>query len=589
MKKYLPIATWLVALLIVAGALLFWEADFLWKVQERNLFLNTSMFFEERMVVPGGLLSWAGTFLTQFFIYPWLGTLLLCACWLLLMWLVKKAFALTNQWMPLALVPVGMLLLTIVNMGYWIYFLKLPGHLFVGTLGTMCVAALLWAFRCVPQRWGLQLVFIVITAILGYPLLGIYGLAATLLMGLYIWRMNAQPLWQKLAGSVLALAGAALVPQLCYDYVYYQTNLANIYYAELPLYFITEEYPDYYQPFYALALFFVLMALLRLDSIKGIKSIVAQVLVLGALTWSVYNYWYKDENFHHEVTMQRCIEQDDWQGVLEEAALQEDEPTRAIVMMRNLALSRLGRQGDEMYLYRYGAKRYEAPFDMRLMLCVGPLIYYHYGMINYSARLSTEMGVEFGWRVENLKLLAKSAILNKEESRTRKFLNLLKHTTFYGDWGKEVRQQEELKTIPHMMHYTNFLSGDNGDVERFLMNRLAESTYKDDTLFQEQALLASMWTKDSNQFWYHFNNYIELHPNSHIPRYIQEAAYLHGKLEGREGIDQMPFDESVKQSFESFMQTAQQYDHMEADVVREGMKAYCDTYYYDYYLGKNEE
>ena len=574
---------------MVAGALLFFEADLLWKLQERNLFLDTSLFFDEQMVVPGGLLSWAGSWLTQFFVYPWLGTLVLCACWWLLMWLVKKAFALTDLWMPLALVPVALLLLTIVDMGYWIYFLKLPGHVFVGTLGTIAVAALLWVFRALPQRWGLRLAFIAVTAFVGYPLyplLGIYGIAATLLMGLYIWRFD-QPLWQKVTGSLVALAGAALVPLLCYHYAYHETNLANIYYAELPLYFLQEEYHAYYLPYYGLALFFVLMVLVRFDSIKRFRRIATQVLVLGALAWAVFTYWYKDENFHHELRMQRCIEQNDWQGVVDEAARQEDEPTRAIVMMRNLALSRLGRQADEMYLYPNGSKRYEAPFDMRLMMCIGPMIYYHYGMINYSARLSTEMGVEFGWRVENLKLLAKCALLNQEEGRSRKYLNLLKHTTFYGDWAEEAPAMDELKTVARMMHYTNFLSGDNGYVERFLMNRLAESTSKDDALFQEQALLASLWTKDITQFWYHFRTYLELHPNARLPRYIQEAAYLYGKLEGRQMIDQMPIDQSVKQSFENFMAAAQHYNHMEADVVREGMKGFNDTYYFDYYLNRD--
>ena len=588
MRKYLPISIWLVALLIVAGALLFFETDLLWKLQEQNLFLDTPVFFKEQMVVPGGLLSWAGTWLTQLFFYPWLGTLVLCACWLLLMWLVKKAFALPKEWMPLALVPVGLLLLTIVDMGYWVYLLKLPGHVFVGTLGTMAVAALLWAFRSLPVFTGqiLQLVFIGVTAFVGYPLLGIYGIAATLLMGVVTWRQEAGDWRLKLAGSVLALAGAALVPLLCYHYVYHETNLANIYYAGLPLYFLQEEYHAYYLPYYGLALFFVLLVILRLDGIKRFRRITSQVLVLGALVWAVFNYWYKDENYHHELRMQRCIEQNDWQGVVTEAALQEDEPTRAIVMMRNLALSRLGRQAEEMYLYRNGSKRYEAPFNMRLMLCIGPMIYYHYGMLNYSARLSTEMGVEFGWRVQNLKLLAKSAILSKEEGRARKFLNLLKHTTFSGDWASPLATEttQELNTVARMMHYSNFLSGDNGYVEQFLMKRLAESTSKDDALFQEQTLLASLWTKDINQFWFHFNDYIHLHPNARIPRYIQEAAYLYGKLEGREAIDQMPIDQMVKQSFENFMQTAAQYNHMEADYVREGMKAYSDTYYYDYYL-----
>ena len=590
MKRFIPLTTWLVALLIIAGALLMFESDFLWKLQDQNLFLNTKLFFNEQMVVPGGLLSWMGTYLTQYFYYPWLGTVLLSLCWLLMMWFTKRAFKLSNQWSALTLVPVALLLLTIVDMGYWVYILKLPGHVFVGTLGTTAVAGLLWAFRALPHRFGLRLIFIVITAILGYPFLGIYGLGTTLLMGLFIWNLE-QPLWQKITGSVLALAGAAFVPQLCYHLVYYQTNLANIYYAALPLFFVTEEYHAYYLPYYGLALFFVLMVTgeglckhITLGKFQKWIVLGTQVLLVAGLAWGVSHFWYKDENFHHELKMQRCIEQNDWQGVVAEGAMQQDEPTRAIVMMRNLALSRLGRQANEMYLYKNGSKRYEAPFDMRLMLCVGPLMYYQYGMLNYCNRLSTEMGVEFGWRVSNLKLLAKCTILNKEDSEARKYLNLLKHTTFYADWAEKAREMEELKTVAHMMHYPNMLTSDGGNIEKFLMNRLAECTYADDSYFLEQTLLASLYTKDMGQFWYHFQDYSNLHPKDPMPRYFQEAAYLYGKLEGRPYIDQMPFDQSVKQSFESFMQAAERFDDTDVEYAREGLKAFCHTYYYDYYL-----
>ena len=590
MKRFIPLTTWLVALLIIAGALLMFESDYLWKLQDQNLFLNTKLFFNEQMVVPGGLLSWMGTYLTQYFYYPWLGTVLLSLCWLLMMWFIKRAFKLSNQWSALTLVPVALLLLTIVDMGYWVYILKLPGHVFVGTLGTTAVAGLLWAFRALPHRCGLRLIFIVITAILGYPFLGIYGLGTTLLMGLFIWNLE-QPLWQKITGSVLALAGAAIVPQLCYHLVYYQTNLANIYYAALPLFFVTEEYHAYYLPYYGLALFFVLMVTgeglckhITLGKFQKWIVLGTQVLLVAGLAWGVSHFWYKDENFHHELKMQRCIEQNDWQGVVAEGALQQDEPTRAIVMMRNLALSRLGRQANEMYLYKNGSKRYEAPFDMRLMLCVGPLMYYQYGMLNYCNRLSTEMGVEFGWRVSNLKLLAKCTILNKEDSEARKYLNLLKHTTFYADWAEKAREMEELKTVAHMMHYPNMLTSDGGNIEKFLMNRLAECTYADDSYFLEQTLLASLYTKDMGQFWYHFQDYSNLHPKDPMPRYFQEAAYLYGKLEGRPYIDQMPFDQSVKQSFESFMQAAERFDDTDVEYAREGLKAFCHTYYYDYYL-----
>ena len=575
---------------MVAVALLFLENDLLWKLQEQNLFLNTSMFFNEQMLVPGGLLSWASTYLTQFFFYPWLGTMVLCTCWLLLMWVVKRAFKVPGQWPALMLIPVALLLLTIVDMGYWVYMLKLPGHVFVGTLGAIAVAALLWAFRALPKRFGLRLAFIVITALAGYPLMGIYGLAATLLMGIYIWQLD-QPLWQKATGSLLALGGAVIVPLVCYRHVYYQTNLANIYYAELPLFFVTEEHHAYYLPYYGLALFFVLMALgailakvVRAEKLGTRGSLITQGVLVAVLAWGVAHWWYRDENFHHELKMQRCIEQNDWQGVLTEAALQEDEPTRAIVMMRNLALGRLGRQGDEMYLYKNGSKNYDTPIPMSLMLCAGPMIYYQYGMANYCTRLSTEMGVEFGWRATNLKYLAKCAILNKEESPACKYLGLLKHTTFFGDWANNAHQMDELKTVARMMHYSNVLSGDHGDVENFIMKRLAECNYKDDEMFQEQTLLASLWTKSAQQFWYHFSDYVSLHPKTHVPRHYQEAAYLFGNLEERQDIDRMPFDQSVKMSFDNFMKVAQRFDNMDVESCRKGLKAFSNTYYYDYYL-----
>ena len=66
MKKISFIAVWLLALAAIACALLVYENDLLWKVQEMNLFLNTPLYFKQQMVVSGGLLTYIGTFFTQF-------------------------------------------------------------------------------------------------------------------------------------------------------------------------------------------------------------------------------------------------------------------------------------------------------------------------------------------------------------------------------------------------------------------------------------------------------------------------------------------------------------------------------------------
>ena len=592
MKKFLYIVVWLVALVVITSALLLYEGHLLWKLQEMNLFLSTSMFLKEQMVVPGGLLTWTGMFFTQFFYWPWLGVLLLAAWWWLLMWIVKRAFRIPDLWAGLLLIPVAVLLMPFVTQGYWIYVLKLQGHCFMATIGTTAVAALLWLYRLLPSKYYLRTAFVFLTCALGYPLMGIYGLAAPLLMAVWSWRLREH----SLADTVVALLSAVAVPLFCYRFIYYQTNLANIYYAGLPLFYVTEEYHAYYVPYYLLALFFVVLALVPLKSAaKPLKPVIVQAVVLAAVAFGVFHFWFKDENFHRELAMQHHVEQLDWEGVLQEAARQQDEPTRAIVMMKNLALGRLGRQGSEMYLYKNGSKPYNAPWGMRTMLAVGPLVYYQYGILNYSVRLSTEMGVEFGWRTEHLKTLAKCAILNGEKAPARKYLGLLQHTLFFKDWADQnqrligdtaaIARHPEYGPVRLMMHYDNDLNADEGNVESFLMNQLASSTYAGNPLFTEQTLLASLWTRNAKQFWYHFYDYVNQHPDDGIPIYYQEAAYLFGYLEERPDLDSFPVSSGVKESFQHFMESASRYNDADIEVARRGLYPFFgQTYFYEYYV-----
>ena len=127
MKRFQSIALWLGALIVIAFALLYVEADLLWKVQQYSLFLNSSLFFKQQMVVSGGMLSYLGAFFTQFFYYPWMGVLLLFGWWLLLMWLTKRAFCIPDRWVVLTLIPLAILLINNMDLGYWIYNMKLRG------------------------------------------------------------------------------------------------------------------------------------------------------------------------------------------------------------------------------------------------------------------------------------------------------------------------------------------------------------------------------------------------------------------------------------------------------------------------------
>jgi len=609
------IATWLIALLLIAAALMLFESDFLWKTQELNLFLTTSDFFGRQMVVAGGFLTYLGTFFTQFLAIPWLGVLMLCGCWFLLMWLTRRTFRISHRWSVLMLIPVALILLTIVNMGYWVYLLKLRGHFFVTTLGITAVVALLWAFRSLPSRFYLRSAFIFLVVLAGYPLLGVYALAAAIVMGFWTWRLTTKG--ESIVNTLVAVLSVLALPLFYYQFVYHETNLVNIYWAELPLFRVLNEHHIYYLPYYLLLLFFIAMAVCYKEG-KAAKPFTAPAknevtkkrkwlpskggvgrgLLLLLIAYGVFHFWYKDENFHHELKMQRCIDRADWSGVMDEAARQQDEPTRAIVMMRNLALSRLGRQGSMMYQYRNGSKSAAAPFGISMMQVIGgTLMYYQYGLLNYCNRMCMEMGVEFDWRPEYIKYMAKCAILESDQQVARKYLGILRHTLFFDEWASQmeplvgnpqaIAQNAELEPITHMLHYQNQLTSDQGLIEQFIMRQLAYSSDASDPYFQEQALLATLWVKDPRAFWARFADYIQLHPGNEMPIHYQEAAYLFGTEEGR-NLSHVPFDQQVKDSYASFTQVASKYEDQDIEVVRNALYPIIgNTFYYDYYLMSN--
>ena len=604
MKKLQPIALWLVTLIAVATVLLFFEADLLWKVQQHNVFLHTSLFFQQMMTVPGGMLSYLATYCTQHFYYPWVGVILLCCWWLLLMWLTKQAFNIPVKWTVLTVIPVAILLVANMDMGYWVYFMKLPGYFYVATIGTTAVTALLWAFRSLPENKWMRPAFIALVAVVGYPLMGTYALAAIVLMAVLAWRLSS-PTASRLTASVVALLTIIAVPLLYYRFVYCATNQIDIYRTAIPVFAIADDYPDFYIPYYVLAVYFLLMAATYRNEWKEQNAkasvLTTYVLPLGALcviAASVYHFWYKDANFHHELRMQRCIDQADWEGVVKEGTKQDEEPTRAIVMMHNLALSRLGRQCDEMYSFRKGSKKSNSPLPVFMFNVAGRSMLYQYGAMNECHRVCMEEGVEYGWNVEQLKDLARCATFNKEPQAAMKFLDILRQTSYYGEWADHMEtllndstllaKDQETGPITHMMHYTDRLDAVEGYVEKSLMNALAQQD-ADDIYFQEQAVLAAMWTRDPSLFWPRFDHYVKLNGEENMPpRIFQEAAWLFANMEGQQGLDEWVLEPGVKESLNGFMRQLQQFSKTQNPNIRQSLYQYFgNTYYFEYFFLKN--
>ena len=111
------------------------NADTMFFMQDRGWWNSTQMFFDDCTRVPGGLLSWAGAFLTQFFYYPVVGILILIALWMLTFGLAKWSFKVPNEWSFLLFIPLTALLCSDIQLGYWVYVLKDIDYVFYHPLG----------------------------------------------------------------------------------------------------------------------------------------------------------------------------------------------------------------------------------------------------------------------------------------------------------------------------------------------------------------------------------------------------------------------------------------------------------------------
>lgn len=602
MRKHIKFITGTAVLMCFIAGMCFLlfknERDVLFRAQELNLFLPTRLYLDQLSIYPGGLLSWLGCWLTQHFYHPALGVTLLGILWFTISMLTCHLNRLNASWMGFSLVAPLLLLGIITQSGYWIYYQKLEGFLGMPTLGVLFALLATEVYRLIPERWGLRLLWMLVWAIAGYPLLGAYSFLGTLLM-MVPARLERRD-WMLRIAAPIALGALliAVVPQVACQYFYTQLNPDLVYRAGMPLCNYGEnDFPQYRLPYYLLFLSLFLRPLPWKLSKQWVGALVSLILV-GATCWKVNDIWYRDVNFHKEIRMNNAIVKSRWEDVLK-IMLEPNPipPTRFMVMMKNLALFRLGRAGDEMFRYPEGSTIQNAPWQIRMSHVGGTLIYYHYAKENFCYRWCMENAVEFGWRVEHLVYMVKSRLITGDWEVARKYLNLLKKTKYYHEWAehyetylhdaKKVEADPEMNPLVQMQLNESHLDSDNTKIELFLLNAYA-SGHGPNPLYQEMTLLCALLVRDIPSFWPRFFEYCSLHQSEHIPIHYQEAAYLYGHLENKVDISRFPFDEKVCQSYEAFMKFNEQCGPLDMEQKKAAFKPqFGDTFYYYYFLQRN--
>ena len=554
--------------------------DYLYAVENHSLWLNSRHFLEERMLQPGGLMMWAGCYLTQYFHYPFLGALILVALWALIYWLTIKAFRLEKGNCILALIPVTALLCSEIDLGYWLYYIKIPGYWFTESIGVAFTLAAIYLSR-IMKPWP-RIVWMTVFCLGGYALFGWYALLGTLVMIL--------PFNSKRSMAILVVIAT---PMLWYHH-YTTMRFEDIWLAAFPLFQSNKTFsilPSI--PFIIIALTLVLLPFTKASLGKMMS-----LTTVAACCALVYFFWFGDSNYHAELHMMRALEQRDWETIIKTAKEQKEHPTRQMILVRNLALLNTNRLGDEMFTFD-NETVLPATYDslkVRMVKTAAPEIYLQYGKTNFCYRWCIENGVEYGFNVIHLRHMAKTCILNKELNLALKYINLLKRTTFHKKEAMRLEAMvfnpsmaeadDEMKAVVNLIDANDMLDADNSACDMYLTQYFSQVT-SHNPVMADLVTAYTLFVKNNELFWTRFMNYGILHQGEHIPLHYLEAAYLFGNIDNNPVFDDLQFDLAMVQSYSNFqisMYNLKQKGLSEKEIATELKKTFGKTYWWYYYF-----
>ena len=603
---------------------------FLKKVEDLSLFLFDWLYFRESIQIPGGFLGVAGSFLTQFLYLPWLGSILWVLLLLITYQLTVRVLRIPEQYRALAIIPVALLIIGNMSLGYGVFIMREQDHFFAPLLGYLAALIPIAGIYRVEKVWGKMILLAIWTAV-GFPLFGTFALIGTLSAACTAFTATDMLRKNRIGLFLTGVALIILIPVIINNF-YTSYRLADSWHLGLPS--ISEDvWTHAIRAPYQLALLFIpVMTIASRWFKESSKTLTLQTAVFVISVAAVWGFWFKDENFRTELAMSEAVDRFDWQKVIDiyqktvdshtesdakayaarSKALsgvksQEElteildiydkrffEPTRTMILYRDLALLKMNRALDEAFTMRDGGRMQKSRTQIPMALQSGKQLYLQYGLVNMSYRWCLEDVIEHNWSYSTIKYMAMHSVIMQESDFARKYLNKLEKTVFYRQWAKEqgklaadsvlMASNEPYKSILPYMCFENRMTNDLVKSETFLMRHFSEPEPPHPSPEYDRAgLLWAMRMQNIPSFWQHLYSYLQSNNVRELPRSVQEAALLYTSLE-KKGTD-LPLSKAVRDSYNAFNQ------YVNANPVRDIRESaypfsrkFGNTFFYYYYF-----
>lgn len=585
---------------ILWGFISFLESPYLKKIADQSLFLFDWDFIAQGISVPGGMLGRLGAFFTQMLYMPWLGALLWTALLVTSYVLTVRIIDRTHTWAhPVAILPSAVMVVACMSLGYGIYITRNQDWFFAPLIGYLL--CLLPAFALKKTKGTVAgAVILCIWTLAAYPLIGTFALGGTVTGVCIVLTSTGYSARERIILGVTGILLIAIVPLVMYPF-YTTLRLADCWLAGLPDVLDTmwksKLVPFRMLPLMPAVCILLAWALARFCSNTPIKDYLTGMAVYVISILVVWGMWFHDRNFSAELAMSDSVDNLDWKQTLkiyEDAVSgQDNEPTRSMVMYRDLALLRLDRALESGFSMKDGSSQQKSLTQLPMALQAGRQLYLHYGLTGLCYRWCLEDAVERGWSFATARYMVLQGILTGQANMARRYLDMMDKSIFYRKWSEEQRKILDAgnyesvfpyKDILPLMCYQDNMNNDLGKCESLLIRHFTGSRTGSTTPeYDKTALFWAMRTQSIPLFWEAFYHYVLSSQSNTIPRNVQEAAILYNSLENH-GIE-LPYSEELQKSYAAFTQYANSHPVRSISESRYPYyQKFGKTFYYFYYF-----
>jgi hypothetical protein len=428
----------------------FFNQYHLYYLEQIQLFRYKWDYFAGYLINPGGFAEYCGSFITQFFLIPVIGPVIVTLTGLAVYLVSLHIFRSFKVPGILWLIIPSMMLVALQSD----YLYKLGYS--IGLLISLAYAAVCLKIRNDKVRYIAGFTGFLIL----YPLTGVFSLLASLLFLLNeLFYSGSKYKYLVISGYLLSII---LIPYLFWRFVYLiplseawliPFNLSGNVYSRITMALLLGYFP-----------FMIIAARLNfiyrkttLNSYNwGWKNVFGGLIIITILSVLIKKYS-ADPKTERILKIDHYIQKADWHKTLEQCS-KYPEPNRMVTYFTNLALLKSGSLGDQMFHYNQaGPSGLSLPWTANnLIPFFGCEIFYHLGYNNEAFRWAFEAMEMNGECPRLLKRLVMTSLINGDIKLAEKYLNQLHQSLYHKNWAEHYL---EMVNNPQLLNSDKEITG----------------------------------------------------------------------------------------------------------------------------------